>query len=130
MQQQGNEPVEQMVIEAFNSLGADVRILINRETRKGATVALAIASFGILICGTYLFWSNSPDKEAALIPLAFFVLLAIFGFAIMLGFVKLRKAPCYKKRLYGFSSPNTFNPIDYGHADAVLTNSIMDYGRD
>jgi hypothetical protein len=131
IQQGGDERVGQMLGEIFHNFGDDIRNLIRKKNRQGAIVVLAVAFIGILICGAYLIWSHSPDKVVGFIPLG---LSIVFAMAAIIGIVKpadTRGIPYYKNTAHCFSSSsNTVHLTDYGKANAILTNYIMDFDRD
>jgi hypothetical protein len=126
MQQQGNEPVGQMVIEAFNSLGADVRSLIRKENRRGSIAALVVASIGICLCISYLIWSARYDKSACYIPLGVCIIIVIASIKGIISPKDIRRTPYCEHNRLGFSSLNTLHLTDYGKANAVLTNYVVD----
>jgi hypothetical protein len=125
MQHQGNEPVEQMVREAFEDLGADARDLARIKNRKGSFAALVFTSIPALACVAYLKFSNSPDNSICFVPLG---ILMFFMLVAIVGIIKpVSTRPGYRKsRRHSVAHPNEFRLEDYGEANAVLTNQIVD----
>ena len=126
MQQEGDEQVGQMPQEAFNSLGVDVRSLIRKENRRGSIVALVVASIGICLCISYLISSARYDRSGCYIPFGVCIIIAIASINGIINPKGVRRAPYCKHERLGFSSPNTLHLTDYGKANAVLTNYIVD----
>lgn len=126
LQQEGDERIGQMVRQAFDSLNADARSMIRKENRKGSIAALIVAIIGICLCISYLIWSTKYDKSGCYIPLGVCIIIMIASINGIVNPKEVRRTPYCKRKTPGFSSPNSVKLSEYGQANAVLTNYIVD----
>ncbi len=126
MRQEGDEQIGDVVRETFNGLGTEVGSFIKRENRRGSIAALMVALIGIFLCIAYLTWSTKYDKSGCYVPLSICIIILIGSINGIINPKKVKRVPCCKHKRLGFSSPNTIHLTDYGKANAVMTNYMVD----